>query len=342
MIEIGKTNRLTAARRAPPGVYLASEGREVLLPNRYVPEGLNMGDELSVFVYTDSSDRPVATTQKPLAEVGQFACLSVIDVSAHGAFLDWGLDKDLLAPLPEQESRLQKGERVVVAVCLDEHTQRVIASTRLAQFLEPPTSAPAPGALVELLVYRRTELGAQVIVDDRHAGLVYASEMYTPLAVGERTQGYVQRLRDDGKLDISLKPPGAAGRDEDTRALLRALEAKGGFLPLHDDSSPEDISRQLGMSKKAFKRASGNLYRQRRVLLSPDGIRLLDAPADARVADTQATGSRPPSAKAADSPHKGQARPRASHANERPSRAGLTKPGASSAARPGPPPKRRP
>jgi len=265
---------LTAARRAPPGMYLSHEGQEVLLPNRFVTETLAIGDEIDVFVYTDSDDRPVATTQTPLAQVGQFACLTVLDESPHGAFLDWGLDKDLLAPMPEQDSRLRKGERVVVAVCLDEHTQRVIASSRLAQFLEPPPSAPAPGTVVELLVHRVTELGAQVIVDDRHAGLVYASETYSPLSVGDRARGYVQRMREDGKLDISLKAPGAAGRDVDTRALLAALEANGGHLPLSDDSTPEEIAARLSMSKKAFKRASGNLYRQRLVRLAPDGIRL--------------------------------------------------------------------
>ena len=274
MIEIGKTNRLTAARRAPPGVYLARDGREVLLPNRFVPEGLVLGSELDVFVYTDSSDRPVATTQTPLAEVGQFACLSVIDVTAHGAFLDWGLDKDLFAPLPEQETRLAKGDRAVVAVCLDEHTQRVIASTRLGQFFDVPPQDLAAGAVVDLLVYRCTELGVQVIVDDRYSGLVYASETYEKLAPGDRVKGFVRRLRDDGKLDIGLKPAGAAGRDEDTRALLSALEASGGYLPLHDGSAPLEISERLGMSKKAFKRAAGNLYRQRLVSLTADGITL--------------------------------------------------------------------
>jgi uncharacterized protein len=272
MIEIGRTNRLVAVRRAPPGVYLESEGQEVLLPNRFVPEGLVFGSELEVFVYTDSSDRPVATTQKPFAEVGEFAFLRVIDVSQHGAFFDWGLDKDLLAPLPEQESRLSKGDQAVVAVCLDEHTQRVMASTRLAQFFDTDTADLVPQTQVELLVYRRTELGAQVIVDNRYPGLVYASETFAPLEVGARVSGYVQRVREDGKVDVSLRPPGAAGRDGDTQSLLRALEANGGFLPLHDGSSPEEIARLLTMSKKAFKRASGNLYRQRLVRLSPQGI----------------------------------------------------------------------
>lgn len=271
-IEIGKTNRMTVARRAPPGVYLEAGGREVLLPNRWVPEGIEPGAELDVFVYTDSDDRPVATTQKPHAEIGEFALLEVVDVTPHGAFLDWGLDKDLLVPIPEQDHRLKKGERVVVAVCLDEHTQRVMASSRLGQFLETSPGELAPGAEVGLLVYRVTDLGAQVIVDDRHAGLVYDSETFGELRVGDRVRGYVRRVRPDGKLDISLRAPGALGRGSETRTLLRALEQAGGFLPLHDDSPPEEISRLLGMSKKAFKRAAGILYRQRLVRLSPQGI----------------------------------------------------------------------
>jgi len=275
-IELGRTNRLKAARRAPPGVYLESEGSEVLLPNRFVPEGLILGSELTVFVYTDSSDRPVATTQKPLAEVGQFAFLRVVDVNRHGAFFDWGLDKDLFIPLAEQEARLSRGDGAVVAVCLDQHTQRVMASSRIGQFLDSDLGSLAVGTAVDLFVYRCTELGAMVIVDDRYSGLVYQSDQFTPLLVGERARGYVQRLRDDGKVDVSLRAPGAAGRDGETQRLLRALEGNDGFLPLHDDSPPEEIARWLNMSKKAFKRAAGNLYRQRLVRLSPQGISAID------------------------------------------------------------------
>jgi predicted RNA-binding protein (virulence factor B family) len=272
MIEIGRYNRLLAERRAPPGVYLTHEGSEVLLPNRHVPASLELGTEIDVFVYTDSDDRPVATTQKPHAVVGEFAYLEVIDLSEHGAFLDWGLDKDLFVPFAEQESRMQRGERHVVAVCLDERTQRVMGTTRLTQFFETDVSGLEVRQAVELLVYRRTELGAQVVVDQRYAGLVYQSETFGDLEVGAHVTGYVQRVRSDGKLDISLKPQGSAGRGGDTQVLIRALEAAGGNLALHDNSSPEEIAQVLQMSKKAFKRAVGNLYRQRLVELSPAGI----------------------------------------------------------------------
>ena len=272
MIEIGRYNRLTVARRAPPGAYLTLGESEVLLPNRHVPEGLELGTELEVFVYTDSDDRPIATTQKPNAVVGEFAYLKVVDVSTHGAFLDWGLDKDLFVPFAEQETRMQRGEQHVVAVCLDEHTQRVMATSRLAQFFEADTSALTPRQEVELLVYRSTELGALVVVDQCYSGLVYQNETFRKLTVGERLTGHVQRVRPDGKLDISLKPPGAKGRGGDTQALTRALEAAGGSLPLHDNSSPEEIAQALHMSKKAFKRAVGILYRQRLIEISPSGI----------------------------------------------------------------------
>lgn len=272
MIEIGRKNRLVAVRRAPPGVYLGQEGNEVLLPNRHVPASLEMGAELDVFVYTDSDDRPVATTQKPHAEVGEFACLEVIDIGPHGAFMDWGLDKDLFVPFAEQETRMLRGEKYVVAVCLDERTQRVMGTSRLTQFFDTDTTELEVRQVVELLVYRRTELGAQVVVNQRYPGLIYQSDTFAELTVGSRLSGFVQRVREDGKLDISLKPPGAAGRDGDTQALVQALKAAGGHLPLHDNSTPDTIAKALHMSKKAFKRAAGNLYRQRLVELSPRGI----------------------------------------------------------------------
>jgi predicted RNA-binding protein (virulence factor B family) len=273
MIEIGKYNRLIAKRRAPPGVYLALGEQEILLPNRHVPASLQMGDELEVFVYTDSDDRPVATLLKPRATVGDFACLTVLDVGPAGAFLDWGLEKDLFVPFAEQEARMQVGEKHVVAVCLDENTQRVMGVSRISKYFDSDTSKLAPGEAVQLLVFRVSELGAQVIVNQAYAGLVYHNEAFRKLQVGDELTGFVQRIRPDGKLDISLKPQGPAGRGDDTRALIDALNAAGGSLDLHDGSTPEEIARVLKMSKKAFKRAVGILYRQRRIELTETGIR---------------------------------------------------------------------
>lgn len=275
MIEIGYSQRLLASRRAPPGVYLTSGESEVLLPNRHVPASLELGTELEVFVYTDSSDRPVATTQKPHAQVGEFAALRVVDLSPHGAFMDWGLDKDLFVPFAEQEPRMQRGELHVVAVCLDEQTQRVIGSSRLARFFDEEPPEFPPDRAVELIVYRQSELGAHVVVDQRYRGLIHRVSGMPSLAVGERVTGYVRQRRPDGKLDISLEPEGALRRDLHVDRLTRAIHAAGGELALHDNSSPEEVAAALQMSKKAFKRAAGILYKQRLIALTPGGLKWL-------------------------------------------------------------------
>ncbi len=273
VIEIGQFQVLRAARRAPPGMYMSDGRDEVLLPNSQVPPDLAVGDPLEVFVYTDSEDRPVATRRTPLVADGDIACLTVVDVGPHGAFLDWGLDKDLFAPHALQRSRMRRGERHVVIARLDERTSRLIATTRVERYLDPAPDSLEPGRGVALLVFHRSLLGAHVVVDDRYEGLIHRSALPQPLAVGAEVSGYVQRVRDDGKIDVALKPPGRAARDEDAQALLAALDAAGGALPLHDDSSPDDIARALSMSKKAFKKALGSLYRQRLVVLSDRGIR---------------------------------------------------------------------
>ena len=275
MIEIGYSQRLLASRRAPPGVYMTSGESEVLLPNRHVPASLELGTELEVFVYTDSSDRPVATTQKPHAEVGHFAALRVVDLSPHGVFMDWGLDKDLFVPFAEQEQRMQRGEVHVVAVCLDEQTQRVIGSSRLTRFFDAePPEFPADRA-VDLIVYRQSELGAHVVVEQLYGGLIHRVGGLPPLGVGERATGYVRQRRPDGKLDISLEPEGALRRDLHVDRLTRAIHAAGGELALHDNSTPEEVAAALQMSKKAFKRAAGILYKQRLIALTPAGLKWL-------------------------------------------------------------------
>lgn len=273
MIEIGRVQRLRASRRATPGVYLSAEEDEVLLPNRYVPEGLSLGESLKVFVYTDSEDRPVATTQTPKVAVGGVASLLVVDVGPHGAFLNWGLDKDLFAPNSLQRRPMRSGERHVVFAQLDERTGRVVATSRVERLLESAPEELAVGAGVRLLVFDQSSLGAHVVVNERHEGLVHGRLPHSPLSVGDETTGFVQRVRDDGKLDVALKPPGRAGQEGDARRLLEALDNAGGTLPLNDKSAPEEIAGVLSMSKKAFKKALGSLYRQRLVRLSAQGIR---------------------------------------------------------------------
>jgi predicted RNA-binding protein (virulence factor B family) len=283
MIEIGQLQQLRATRRAPPGVYLSDGDTEVLLPNRYVPEAMRLGDSLDVFVYTDSEDRPVATTQKPHVAVGGIACLTVVDVGPHGAFLDWGLDKDLFAPTSLQRLPMRKGERHVVAASLDERTGRVIATSRVERHTVPAPDDYAPDQSVALLVYHQSLLGAHVVVEGRYEGLVHASAVIGAAPrIGDELTGFVQRVRDDGKLDVSLKPPGRAAQEGDAQILLAALEAAGGSLPLHDKSPPEQIAAALSMSKKAFKKALGSLYRARLVNISEQGIRRVPAKGSAR------------------------------------------------------------
>lgn len=275
-IQIGRYNTLEVLRVAEPGLYLGAVEEQVLLPNKYVPEGIEIGDVLRVFVYTDSEDRPVATTLEPKAVVGDFAFLEVVDLSEHGAFLDWGLEKDLFAPFNAQHREPRVGERLVFAVSLDERTGRVRASSRLRTYLDYDVSAVEAGDEVTLLVYGKNELGTLVIVDGQHPGIVYDNETFRKLSLGERLQGFVKEVREDNKLDIRLQRIGREAIGDATATLLEALRSAGGFLPLHDKSPPEAIRAKLEMSKKAFKRALGGLYKARRVELLPDGVKLLD------------------------------------------------------------------
>lgn len=275
-IEIGRYNTLTIRREAEAGLYLGSEQEEVLLPGKYVPEGAEIGQSLRVFVYNDSEDRPVATTREPKAVLGDFALLEVVDLSPHGAFLDWGLDKDLFAPFKQQMRRLELGDKLVFAVSLDERSNRVIASSQLRTFFDYDVSAVQPDDEVSLLVYDENALGWLVVVDGRHTGIVYKNEASRELRVGDSLTGYVKLVRPDNKLDIRLQRTGPAAIGDATQALLNALRENGGSLPLHDKSPPDQIRAQLAMSKKAFKRALGGLYKARRVELLPDGVKLLE------------------------------------------------------------------
>lgn len=273
MIEIGHYQALRVLRDTSVGLYLGDdEGEEVLLPRKYVPAGAAPGALLDVFVYKDGQHRKVATTLKPAILRDQFAWLQVAYANEYGAFLAWGLEKDLFVPFSEQPVRMAAGEWHLVRMYLDEASQRLIASARVRRFLSREAPPYAEGDAVEVLICGPNELGYPVIVEDQFSGMVYHSELFTQVQPGERRRGYVRQVRSDHKLDISLHQPGPDQIEPNARRILDALEQAGGFLPLHDSSPPEEIYKQLEMSKKSFKKAVGALYRQRLIRLAADGI----------------------------------------------------------------------
>lgn len=274
-IILGDYNNLKIVKRVSFGLYLdGDEDGEILLPAKYVPDGYDIGDIIKVFVYLDNEERLVATTEEPLAKVGDFALLRVAWTNDYGAFLDWGLLKDLFVPFSEQEGKMVKGNSYLVYVTIDRKSYRIYASARLDKYLirtKPPYETDEE---VDIIVWRRTDLGWKVIVNGNHSGLVFANEVFRDLKTGDRLKGYVKRVRTDGKIDIALQRHGVAGDDDSSMRLLSAIEAQRGFLPLNDNSSPDEIYSMLGMSKKAFKRAAGKLYKQRLIVIDDDGLRL--------------------------------------------------------------------
>lgn len=269
----GHYYKLTVAKIDSNGAWLATESEPVLLPTRECPPELANGAVLEVFLYLDRNNRLQATTREPLAEVGQFALLQVNSIGPHGAFLDWGLEKDLLAPFSEQPQKMLEGRRYLVYLCHDQQ-DRPIASARLEKFVEKENQDLAEGDEVELMIWAFTDLGAKVIVNDRYEALLYKEELPPGLKRGDRGNGYVARIREDKRIDVSLRRSGAAGVADARQVILEALQ-ESDFIPLHDNSPPELIRSQLGLSKKQFKKAVGNLYKEGRVQLSHKGLKLL-------------------------------------------------------------------
>lgn len=274
MLNIGSFNELIITREVAFGLYLKAGEAEVLLPGKYVPDGARVGDILRVFVYTDSEDRPVATTLAPKAVVGQFACLRVKDVTDFGAFLDWGLEKDLLVPKSQQQIKMKVGQKYVVKVCLDADTHRVYATGKIAENCEQAPSTLAAGQKVFLLIHSASKIGFSAIVEQRYSGMLYRDDVYERLQVGDRREGYVTRVREDGKIDLSLKKTGPASIGGSSEIILSALRRAGGFIDCHDKSSPARIKQTFSMSKKEFKRATGSLYKRGRIEILDTGIRL--------------------------------------------------------------------
>lgn len=276
MIKIGQHQELVVLRSTSVGLFLGDNlGNEVLLPNKYVPEGVEPEDTIEVFVYKDSEDRPIATTLKPKAIPGQFAVLTVNDVSGVGAFLDIGLEKDLLVPYREQNRNLSRDMDVLVYVYLDDVTQRMVATCKISKFLEKDISELSEGMQVDVLVGPRNDLGRSVIINNKYQGIIYENQIFEKLSQGDQRLAYIQKIREDEKIDVSLQPVGYENIDRFEQVVLDALEKNGGTLPIGDKSDPNKIYELLGMSKKNFKKAIGTLYKNRKVLLEPTSVKLV-------------------------------------------------------------------
>lgn len=273
-LQLGKINTLTVARRADHGLYLSGGPEDILLPNKYVPEGTEIGDKIDVFLYLDSEERLIATTEKPLAEVGDFAWLRVAWVNNFGAFLDWGLMKDLFVPFREQKMKMQKDHSYLVHVHLDPETYRIMASAKVERYLSEDYPPYHGGDEVDCLIWQKTDLGFKAIVDNRFAGLLFDDEIFRQLHSGDRLKAYVKQVRPDGKIDLSLQKKGQRAVEDFSDVLLRHLQTNGGHSPLGDKSPAEEIYAVFGVSKKVFKKAVGDLYRRRLITIAADGLQL--------------------------------------------------------------------
>lgn len=276
MIQLGQFSTLTASRQKEQGMYLVDDQEdEVLLPNKYMPNGFDIGDEIKVFVYTDSEDRIVATTETPRIVVGDFAYLEVVEATKFGAFLDWGLEKHLLVPFSHQKRDMEEGDWHVVYLYCDETTDRLVASAKWHKYVDSDEISVKDGEEVDLLVAHPTDLGWNVIINNRHAGLIYSNEIFQPIYTGDRLKGYIKNVREDNKIDVSLEKQGFSRIEPNAQKILELLKRQKGFLDLTDKSDPELIKRRMSMSKKTFKKAIGTLYKQRLVRLEKDGIYLI-------------------------------------------------------------------
>ncbi|SDH91930.1 CvfB family protein [Myroides phaeus] len=272
MIKIGDDNTLKIARETSVGLYLTDGEKDVLLPNKYVPKKYEIGDELIVFVYLDQEERPVATTLEPYIYLNEFALLKVNYINDFGAFMDMGLEKDLFVPFREQARPMKEGNRYLIYMYLDEKTNRLVGSSKLRQFVDNKEITVQEGEEVELVVSHITDLGINVIINEKHAGLMYKNEVFEEMRTGDRIIGYIKSIRPDGKIDVTRTKVGFEGVLDSATQILKELESNNGFLGLTDASHPEDIKTVLNMSKKTFKKAVGTLYKQQQIEIKENGI----------------------------------------------------------------------
>jgi predicted RNA-binding protein (virulence factor B family) len=276
MIQTGLFLDLTFHHDTPQGWYLVDEmGVEVLLPNKFCPSEAIEGDVINVFIFRDSEDRLTATTVVPMIEIGQFACLEVVSATGIGAFLDWGLEKDLFVPFKEQHRKLVEGEHTVAFLYRDEVTDRLLASTKISKWLEKTDVNILYNTAVDLLCFEETEIGFRVIINQKHQGIIYKNEVFQRIEMGDQLKGYVRLVRENGHVDVSLTPMGHKKVSTLSDTVLEAITAAGGFLALHDKSDANLIQSKLGMSKKAFKQTVGVLYKAKAIIIEETGIRKL-------------------------------------------------------------------
>jgi hypothetical protein len=275
MIQIGDYNTLQILRDKKVGLYLGDENEAILLPKKYVPKDFFIGDDITVFVYLDHEERPVATTLKPYIKLNEFAHLKVNYINKFGAFLDWGLEKDLFVPFKEQARPMEEGKRYLVYMFMDEKTNRLVASSKTNQFLSNENLDLQRNEEVDILISHITDAGINVIINQKHKGLAYKNEVYVDVKPGMKTKGYIKTIRPDGKIDVLLRKIGLDAIEPSSQVILDELKANRGFLRLSDNSHPEDIKTVLKISKKNFKKALGNLYKQKLIEIKEDGIYLL-------------------------------------------------------------------
>jgi predicted RNA-binding protein (virulence factor B family) len=276
MLQIGVYHTLKIDRETKVGLFLTNGKDDVLLPNKYVPNDFTIGDDLTVFVYLDHEERPVATTLKPFISLNSFAVLKVSYINSFGAFLNWGMEKDLFAPFKEQARPMEKDKRYIVTMYLDKQTGRLAASSKINQFLDKEPLDVEVGQEVDLMVSHITEIGINVIINGKFRGLAYQNEVFETVSPGYKTKGYIKAIRPDGKIDVSFQKQGFEAIDDSAQQVLEALKQNDGVLRLNDNSHPEEIKSVLKMSKKTFKKAIGSLYKQKLIDINNEGIQLVN------------------------------------------------------------------
>lgn len=275
MLKIGEYHTLKIDRETKVGLFLVNETDDVLLPNKYVPNDFTIGDDITVFVYLDHEERPVATTLKPLITLNSFAVLKVNYINKFGAFLNWGMEKDLFVPFKEQARPMEKDKRYIVTMYVDKQTGRLAASSKINQFLDKEPLDIEVGQEVDLMVSHITEIGINVIINGKFRGLAYQNEVFETVSPGYKTKGYIKTIRPDGKIDVSFQKQGFEAIDDSSQQVLEALKQNDGVLRLNDNSHPEEIKSVLKMSKKTFKKAIGSLYKQKLIDINNEGIQLV-------------------------------------------------------------------